>query len=408
MSAVVKGWCPSLLRPMQAADGWLTRLMPPRGLLAASAARRIAEAAETLGNGQLELTQRAGLQVRGLQDSGLEALADLALELGLAVEDPAIEARRSIIASPLIGADPSVSPACEAHLSALDRAIFERPAFAGLPEKFGFVVDGGGLLPLRGIGSDLVLRCELNRIELGRLASVTLPAGSDLAAAAIALAETFVRLNAGRFRRLRAYLDAEGPAALPRTAGLTAAAAVFEQKQAAAPRPGLHCLPDSDVGAFLAVWPFGALTAERLWASADLAEHRGDGALRITPWRALAVAGVDRSVQQPLAEAFVALGAVTSPHAFLRIDACPGKGACAEASVDTRGLASALAAKLPAQGGHLHLSGCSKGCAHPRAAALTLVGEDGGWALVRDGRADAQPSRHGLGDREILDLAHHA
>src|SRR3712207_8609164 len=51
--------------------------------------------------------------------------------------------------------------------------------------------------------------------------------------------------------------------------------------------------------------------------------------------------------------------------------------ACAGASTPTRddagGLAEA-ARPLVAAGGTLHVSGCAKGCAHPRPAALTLVG----------------------------------
>src|SRR6185437_11357738 len=35
----------------------------------------------------------------------------------------------------------------------------------------------------------------------------------------------------------------------------------------------------------------------------------------------------------------------------------------------------------------VHISGCAKGCAHPGAAALTLVGQADGVALVNDGRA---------------------
>ncbi len=40
----------------------------------------------------------------------------------------------------------------------------------------------------------------------------------------------------------------------------------------------------------------------------------------------------------------------------------------------------------------LHVSGCAKGCAHPGAAGLTLVGLPGGLGLVRGGTARDAPA----------------
>ena len=40
----------------------------------------------------------------------------------------------------------------------------------------------------------------------------------------------------------------------------------------------------------------------------------------------------------------------------------------------------------------VHLSGCSKGCAHPGSAALTIVGHDGGCDLVIDGAVRDLPA----------------
>jgi precorrin-3B synthase len=39
----------------------------------------------------------------------------------------------------------------------------------------------------------------------------------------------------------------------------------------------------------------------------------------------------------------------------------------------------------------IHVSGCAKGCAHPRAAALTVVGTPEGCALIEDGSARDVP-----------------
>ena len=42
----------------------------------------------------------------------------------------------------------------------------------------------------------------------------------------------------------------------------------------------------------------------------------------------------------------------------------------------------------------LHVSGCAKGCAHPAAAPLTLVGAPSGYGLVVNGTASAQPAHY--------------
>jgi precorrin-3B synthase len=44
----------------------------------------------------------------------------------------------------------------------------------------------------------------------------------------------------------------------------------------------------------------------------------------------------------------------------------------------------------------LHVSGCGKGCAHPKSAAVTLVGREGRYDLVRGGAAGDAPLRENL------------
>jgi precorrin-3B synthase len=57
--------------------------------------------------------------------------------------------------------------------------------------------------------------------------------------------------------------------------------------------------------------------------------------------------------------------------------------------------AAVLAAELAQQAGSatlVHVSGCEKGCAHPRPAPLTFVARNGRYDLVRDGTASDPPS----------------
>ncbi len=404
MSSLVKGWCPSLLRPMQAADGWLLRLKPHLGLLTAEQADEIAALSETLGNGQLELTQRAGLQIRGLPEETLDAAAKSLIALGLAHPDPAVEARRNIIVSPLAGADETLKSNIEPIVKHIERNLESDPNLQELPDKFGFVVDSGGVLPLHGISADIVLRCSLGRIELAGRYALQLKRQSDQAQIAIELAKAFAKSR--RHRRLAALLMEMPVTAFVESAGIDCAVQELSDAPVEPPAPGFH---GESKSAFLAVWPFGALTAGNLHATAKAARRYGDGKLRITPWRALAIAGISSEDVEALAGSLADAGALTDRNnPLLRIEACPGHGACAEASVNTRALAYRLAELISREGKRLHLSGCSKGCAYPRPASLTLVGNKGAWAVVRDGRADALPQQERLSEQEVLDLARHA
>jgi sulfite reductase beta subunit-like hemoprotein len=78
-----------------------------------------------------------------------------------------------------------------------------------------------------------------------------------------------------------------------------------------------------------------------------------------------------------------------------RVAACVGAPACQRATTDIRADAGRLA-PLVAENQFLHLSGCAKGCAHPRRAPVTLVGNNGRYDLIRDGAPSDSPIRTGL------------
>ncbi|HWX71973.1 MAG TPA: precorrin-3B synthase, partial [Xanthobacteraceae bacterium] len=70
--------------------------------------------------------------------------------------------------------------------------------------------------------------------------------------------------------------------------------------------------------------------------------------------------------------------------------ACAGAPVCAAAHIAARAMAPAIAATaapLLDRSFTIHVSGCAKGCAYPRAAALTVVGTPEGCALIADGSA---------------------
>jgi precorrin-3B synthase len=369
-----KGWCPGAHRPMESGDGLIVRLRPPMGRLTAAQALAACEAALRHGNGTLEATRRANLQIRGVRPSAHAALID-ALRLWRLIDaDPEAEARRNVVVDPLweIGDD------TDRIARRLARLL---PGLPDLPAKFGWAVDAGDAPRLQTAPADIrIERAAEGRlvVRLDGVAAGTPTTAARAAEDAARAARWFVATGgaaAGRMARHVASLD---PSLLPQNAlpPLPAVPAL---------RPGPTPIGTA-VGA-----PFGQMRADALARLVIASRAR---AVRLTPWRLLLLEG---GAAEAAAEAE---GFSLSPDdPLLRADACPGAPACAAATVETRRLARALAARA---GGALHVSGCAKGCARSGPAALTLVGRDGRFDLVRDGRAWETPAETGLDPETIL------
>jgi precorrin-3B synthase len=146
--------------------------------------------------------------------------------------------------------------------------------------------------------------------------------------------------------------------------------------------------------------PFGRISAKDLSCLARAASAVGASELRLTPWRVLLVPVPSPGAAQTLAAALSRTHFILDPgDPRCRIAACPGSPACTRGTTAVREDAEVLAKALArspmmateGSGITLHVSGCEKGCAHPRKAQFTLVGRDGRYSLVRNGRASDCP-----------------
>lgn len=387
-----RGWCPSLHEPMATGDGLLVRVKPRGMVLSARAVRVLAGAAVSFGNGVLDLTQRGSVQARGLSAASAPRFAAEMVAAGLASPGVAEERRRSVIATPLAGVDPAAHPATRAVTASLEIALEEAEDLGALPAKFSFAVDGGGRLPLGDIGADILVRLRADRAEVAlaggaQMAAVAVEAGVS---AALSLTRGFLAL--GGAGRMRALVAAVGEAAVFTSAELVPAPA--------SPGAGARAAVGWHGDVFGAGLPFGSAMASDWVRLADASARWGDGALRLTPWRAVLIADVEDV--DPLRLRIEQIGLIVDPDDPRRlIDACPGQPGCASASVATRDVASRL---RPVPGRTVHVSGCSKGCAHPGPAALTFVGREGRFDLVRSGSAGDVPALRGLGEAEMMAL----
>ncbi len=377
MSAfVIKGWCPSALRPMPSGDGLVVRIRPRGGRFSAKQAAGIAALSQHHGNGLLDLTGRANLQIRGVSEKSHPLLIVGLDRLGLVDTELQSETQRNILVAPFWRNDDD-TPLLAAEL---EHALAKRSL--GLPEKFGFAIDCGERRVLtqapadvrieRGIDGGLILRAD--GMSRGR----SMPRDAIIQGA-ITLAAWFAASGGAQDGRGRMAAHVAGGARLP-------GPLVGETQPAAAsaiPQPGLF--PD---GALVAV-AFGQLWGETLAWLAGL----GPG-LRLAPWRMLLVEGLR---EMPEARGLV----MRADDPLLRVVACTGAPLCPQAFAETRELATALAPHVPPDV-RLHVSGCAKGCAHPATAPITLVGTPDGFDLVRQGSARQAPIMRGIDRDEIL------
>lgn len=135
------------------------------------------------------------------------------------------------------------------------------------------------------------------------------------------------------------------------------------------------------------------------------AERAGNGELRLTPWRAILLPGVEPVQGAALLEGWAGRFVVRHGDARLAVAACPGAPACGNGTTSTHDdalMLSDIAREIAPHGVTVHVSGCAKGCAHRERAAITLVGRDGLYDLVRNGRAQDEPAVPGLSIREVI------
>lgn len=136
--------CPGVFRPWPAGDGGLVRIRLVGGRITPDQLRALSAFSVQHGDGDLHVTSRANLQVRGLplRDDVLPVrVADALVDTGL-VPTPAHDLVRNVLVSPLsglAGGRVDLRPVADE----LDRLVCASPRLADLPGRFLFVLDDG-------------------------------------------------------------------------------------------------------------------------------------------------------------------------------------------------------------------------------------------------------------------------
>ena len=388
---------------MTSGDGLVVRVRARCGAFSVTEMSALARAAAQHGNGHIDITRRANLQIRGVTEESFPKLIDRLGQLGLLDVSAGVEAIRNFMIAPLTGLDPAAADV-RPVVHELARLLATDKSLQALPAKFGYVIDGGGALPLTAERADVLLSALSERD--GYAVGLDAESGprwlgrvnSGRAAEAVAtIARTFVDALAGSRRgRMRDatpdQIERIRNAVAPLVSEIEVPAATTHMTLDIARIGHLHLGEGFHViGVGV---PFGRLEAQQLAGLAGIIAAAGGSEVRLSPWRVI-YAGVRDAVaaETALAGAADAGLITTATDPLLQVEACPGAPNCPSASLDTRSMGRFMAGEIPRSGfaGTIHVSGCWKGCARSAPAKLTLVASDARYLVVRNGTADGDP-----------------
>ncbi len=368
--------CPGALRLHPAEDGHLARLRLPGGYLTYRQLLALADATDALGDGDVEITSRGNLQLRGLREHCAADLAERLRAVQLLPSDTH-ERVRNIVASPLAGLDGRGRTDVDlpAWVRELDTALCAAPWAARLSGKFLFALDDGR-------GDTAALNADVTLIAVGdgrallRLGRARRATAVDRPVpAALDAARHFLDLAAGRAWHLREVQDElpDGDVPLPRFAG---------------ERPALGAVSGGtsggDPGRAVSVGlRFGRASSAQWRLLAEALGADGASSVRLTPWRGVVVPGAGPEWLPRLAEAGFR---TESGGPWEGVTACTGLPGCGKALADVRAQAARAIAAVPAEGLPVHWSGCERRCGHPAGRWVDVLATATGHRITVDGR----------------------
>jgi precorrin-3B synthase len=357
--------CPGVLRPHLAQDGAVVRIRIPGGQTTGASLGRLSRIAQEFGCADLQLTSRAGVQLRGLPDPVPATLVGAVRDAGFLPSDTH-ERVRNIVASPLTGISGGAVDVRPLVVK-LDAGLCADPDLANLPSRFLFAIDDGRG-DVTGASFDLGYRAvDQNQgwVLIGGAFGIAV-LQADAVALLLDLAHQFL--------------------AASRRAG-----GVWHVRDLPEWMRSLHGVRTTELSRVTTGTPLGAVgdaasvqvpLALLTPAQAATVEVAATGPVVITLSRGLVVVGAARHLPS-LAEA----GLIDDPDSpWSAISACVGAPSCQQSLINTRAYATALA-QSGSFLGQTHVSGCERRCGAPTSAHIDLVAPAASDLLALAGEA---------------------
>lgn len=412
--------CPGALRLHAAADGPLARVRLPGGALTGDQLALLGDLATRWGDGHLELTSRANVQLRALTTNP----TDLAARLSAGGLLPSLshELVRNIAAPPLATHELRVL------VDDLDRALCADPALAALPGRFLFAVGAvamtadvaaipaGQDYTLLFAGQDLGLRVPPPAVVPALLAAAhafldlraetpsppwrlaELPTGPAQVAARTAEALGIrspdpATQPPGTQRLTTPPADGQMLATQPPGTQRTTSPAdgrMLAARQPGGETPATPAVPSAGgpQAPLLGVVPqgggrvaVGALVPLGRLAAGAIALLARAERLVITTWRGVLVPDLSPQAAAGWVEALATAGLpVEAESRWSGVTACAGLPGCSKSLADVR--AAADAATLFVDGLPVHWIGCARGCGAPAGRHVRVEATPDGWAVT--------------------------
>jgi precorrin-3B synthase len=357
--------CPGVLRPHLAQDGAVVRIRIPGGQTTGASLGRLSRITQEFGCPDLQLTSRAGVQLRGLPDPVPTRLVDAVRDAGFLPSDTH-ERVRNIVASPLTGISGGAADV-RPLVVRLDAGLCADPDLANLPSRFLFAIDDG--------------RGDVTRssFDLGYRA-VDQDHGWALIGGAFGIAVSQADAVALLLDLAHQFL-----AASQRAGGEWHVRNLPEWARS------LHGVCRTELSPLTTGTPLGAVggaasvqvpLALLTPAQAATVEVAATGSVVITLSRGLVVAGATRHLPS-----FVGAGLIDDPDSpWSSISSCVGAPSCQQSLINTRAYATALA-QSGSSLGRTHVSGCERRCGAPAGAHIDLVAPAASDLLALAGEA---------------------
>ncbi len=386
---------------------FMLRVRLPGGILTADQADVIAELAETLAPGRLELTTRQTFQLHTLALSDVPAVFSRLQSVGLQTVETCGDVPRNVVASPVadLAADAWLDPT--PFVLALDDHFSWNRDYTNLPRKYKVTVASGGtdatqapindlaFIPARAADGTLGFNVWVggglsHEPHLAVALDLFVPADAEqVVAVAAAVTRTFrdhgfrEKRNHARLKYLIADWGAERfRAEVEQSLGSTQPRAAADESQAPYTGDVLGVHPQRQTGLSWVglLVPTGRLDATQLRELARLSRRYGRSELRLTLNQNLVLPHIPTDdLPTLLAEPILSELRPEAPSLQRHVVACTGLPYCNFATIETKERAWTLAGELdglipldvPIR---THLSACPHGCSQHSVADIGLQG----------------------------------
>lgn len=410
-------------------EAYMARLRIPGGRLHSFQLRELADIADKLTTGYLQITTRANLQMRLIEPKDTVEFVRRIQGIGLHTRGSGADNIRNLTCDPTSGVDPDELIETLPLVEALGQLILNHREFYDLPRKFNIAFHGGGAIPTVEDTNDIGFKAVQVAPEApgdgatrshGTLVTDRVAGGAyfrcalggatghkafaqdlgvlirpeEVLEVTAALLRVYIA-NGNRGDRKKARLKhllehwsldryrTETERLLGRSLLRIPDEARWVPGTAPAqPHPQVGVRAQRQPGFFWmgARVPVGQVTSRQLRRLAEIADLYGSGEVRLTVWQNVVLPNVPEAFVETARKALARIGFETrQSHVGTGVIACTGSSYCKFASADTKGHALELMRWLERrveldQPINIHLTGCPNSCAQHYMGDLGLLG----------------------------------